>query len=80
MKIYETFKEFGIDLTRKYLTTFLWKLYKNIINSSFIFITITFTNTVSFNRQIKMTDIVRITASTSDQILEKGVSFNNILF
>jgi hypothetical protein len=54
MKPYETFKGFGIDLTPKYLTKFLLKLYNNNINSSFIVIPITFANAVSFNRQIKM--------------------------
>jgi len=80
MKPYESFKEFGIDLTRTYLTKFSLKLYNNISNSSFIFITITFRNTVPFNRQIKMRAVVRITASTSDQILEDGLLFGNILF
>jgi len=80
MKPYETFKEFGVDLTRKYLAKFPLKLYNNIINSRFIFNTTRFPNTVSYKRQIKMRGIVRITASTSDQILEEGVSFSNILF
>ena len=67
MKHYENVKEFGIDLSRTYLTKFSLKLNNNIINSSFTFITTTFRKTASLNRQIKMRVIVKVTASTSEQ-------------
>ena len=67
MKHYENVKEFGIDLSRTYLTKFSLKLNNNIINSSFTFTTTTFRKTASLNRQIKMRVIVKVTASTSEQ-------------